>query len=272
MSDGLRNELKITVDSTGAIGGPGGGASDAAPWPVARRGQLELSPFQAASNFAADSQLRFTREMAMEISRDRQSAREVQEALMRRDVLEELDLSSARRAKAMERRNALLASVRRRGELDTDDGFGRRMDSRARSFARGTIRDASRGLLASAMASTIMPEGDGITGSLSRIGADVAVGATYGGKAGAAVALIWSSIRELRTLVSQIDKSAQERRDSDAKARQKVDDALHDLHAELAQIKADADRDFTHMVTVAVDRATIQSYRQSRYTSFDLVP
>lgn len=271
MSDGLRNDMKITVDSTGAVAGAGG-PSDSVPWQVSRNSQVEISPFQSVSNFAADRQLRFSREIAIEIARDRQAVREIEEAVLRKQAQGQLEVASMRRAAEMARRDRMLTLVRRRDD-DVDDGrFERKMSSRARSVAKSSLRQLGRGAIAGALVSSITPDGGGLAGSLARIAGDTIAGAAFGGAPGAAFSAIWAGITELRTLLGQQDRELHQMREQALEIRLKVEAEIDSIKEGFARIEREFQEAFDKFVRDSIEKASINSYRQTRDIALSMVP
>jgi hypothetical protein len=281
MSDGLRNELKITVDSTGATSGAGGGASDAVPWAVSRRGQLDVSPFQGVSNFAGNRQLQFSNEIAMEISRDRKLAREFESSRWKRQVRHEAgEIASAVRASEERiRRRDNLATAVRADQFDDifDDGrrpgaLRRRTTAAAKTSAKRILRGWGTGAIAGFASTAALPVGEqeGAAGAFGRLLISTVSGGAWGGAPGAVGAFITQAISEMMRALSEGSKEIEDLRKLIAAFRKELEQMFKDAQRELLFSQLQSETAIKKAVEdIATEAET--GYRENRYQQSGLV-
>lgn len=278
MAGEVRNQLTVTLN--GGAGSPSSGSRFISQTPVSREIDT-MGPMGAMASYAAQRQTRWGRVIAEEISRDREAARGIEDAVMRHQALAQMDLASTRRAseavalsESFGRRDLFLSRVRGRyapvGGMD--DLVERKLTTKLRAASKLGLRDMVRGSFAAAATSAILPEGGGITGSLGRIAGDTVAGAAFGGQAGAAFALIWSSINEVKNSIVRLDRELQDKRKLDEEVRRHAAQTIQQVQGEFKKLEQDTRDEFQKFVKQEAGFALSTAYRESRYINYNLVP
>jgi gas vesicle protein len=231
------------------------------------------------ANFAASRQAHFSAEIAKEIAQDRDAVREIEEAVLRRDALEALEVASTRRQLAADRRRRFLDNVRSTRSL-APEGRDRASQSvlrRGRSVLRSHFRGVSGTLLTGAAQLALPTEDEGAAGVLGRVGASALTGAQFGSfiggvgaGAGAAVGFIYQSFIELKNQISNNRAEVKE-------TREKLAEAIAEtkrIEKELGRTLKDAMTDLEDKIKEQTEELAIElvhdRYRESRSVHLNL--
>lgn len=271
MAGEVKSQLTITL--AGGVGPAGGGGSATAP--VARRPDL-MSPGQSLSTYAAERQMRWSRVMAMEAARDKQTMQEIHAGLEKLEVQRALEVSSARRAA---RENFAAAVRNSRGAAALEAGMlasagaraQRQLGTSAKKMFKSSLK-AGIGISLTGLLPDLLPDSPG-----SRIAQSVGAGAIIGSVipgvgtgAGAVVGLIQATISEVQgyikdlyamgqKLKDEIDERIQETKSLFKQVNKLVEEIESDLKAELEKTRLDA--------AIEINRNT---YRATRYVYANL--
>lgn len=279
MAGEVRSQLTITLRGGGGGQSPGGGGSSQRP--VGRRADLTWGPGQRLGDYGSDRQMRWSRVMAMEAAQDRQSVREIQDALMRHQAERELNISSQRRA-----REAFIQRVKNNtfateAAIISTSGFERSLKKKAykygKEYLKGGIKAGFAGFMAGEFTSSL-PEGGGIHGAALRMhaaqlagaGAGFMFGGPVGAATGASLATIIQAISEVKNYIQDLYQMGQ-KLDDELKRREK---AIKQMQDEIKKFKEEALEDLKEAVEEArrevAEEASKQTYRTTRYVYANL--
>lgn len=262
MAGEVKSQLTIRLEGGAAMGSGSTSSS-----PISRAAQLTWGPGQSMSDFAGDRQSRFAREVAKEISRDREAAREL--SMIRennRIRYEAEEVGSAVRAaeERMRRRDSLAQSVRanRQEVADgffTEGGARRGLQRGAKTASKRLLRGWGAGVAAGLGGSLAMPASDevGALGSFSRVTLSTISGAAWGGVPGAVGSFITSSLSEIMRSLSEKDKEIEDLRksiaDSIRQARQFQEAADRRMREALSDLQDKFDESVRSIIVKAQD-------------------
>jgi hypothetical protein len=215
-----------------------------------------------ASNWAAERQQRFSREITKETARDRTAMEEIHRGLERLEVERALELSSVRRAQEASRRSfAERVRQSRTGSVLGDPVFfgataENRLNRRLTTLAKGQLKSGLKigltGLAAGALTEA-MPNSGGFAGAAGRILGAAGSGAVYGSMVpgvgtsvgaitGALSALVQEAVRSINDLYemgSKLKEEIEERRkeieDLERKAKDNVLFAKAEIQEEIEE-------------------------------------
>jgi len=233
------------------------------------------------SDYAGDRQTRFAREVAKEISRDREAAREL--AMIReknRIRFEAEEIGSAVRAaeERMRRRDSLAQSVRenRQQTADgffTESGMIRGARRGAVTSSRRLLRGFGAGIAAGFGSSLVMPASDdeGALGAFSRITLSTVSGGAFGGLPGAVGGFITSTLSELVKSMADKDKQIEEVRKAIAESRKEIRDLLSASEVRLAGALLDLKHKFDEDVRRVIVGAQDLRRREDQFEASNLL-
>jgi len=260
MAGEVKSQLTVKLD--------GGAALASTPSsPISRSGQLTWGPGQSVSDYAGDRQTRFAREVAKEISRDREAAREL--AMIReknRIRFEAEEIGSAVRAaeERMRRRDSLAQSVRenRQQTADgffTESGMIRGARRGAVTSSRRLLRGFGAGIAAGFGSSLVMPASDdeGALGAFSRI----TLSTVSGG----------ATLSELVKSMADKDKQIEEVRKAIAESRKEIRDLLSASEVRLAGALLDLKHKFDEDVRRVIVGAQDLRRREDQFEASNLL-
>jgi hypothetical protein len=275
MAGEVRNQM--TVEFKGGVGsstGSGGGG------PVARQAHV-ISPSQAMTNYAAARRDRFTQEIAKEISRDREAARELELSRYTSRVQYEAgEIASAVRASEERlRRRSNLASAVRADQFDDifDDGrsggaLRRRTTAAAKTSAKRILRGWGTGAVAGFAATAALPVGEteGAVGVFGRLLISTVSGGAWGGAPGAVGAFITTAISEMMRALSEWSKEIEDLRKSIATFRNDLEQMFKDAQRDILFSQLEAETAIKKAIEdIATEAET--GYRETRYQQSGLV-
>lgn len=281
MAGEVRSELKITLaGGVGSVASPGVTGSAIAAGPVARHTDLDVGQFQAMREYARRA--RSSQNLAEVLSRDRDSVRVIEEAVLRRHALAELDVSSARRAreeaalKAANRREAFRNRVRFGGLADDSDfGGGDRVRGRALRSSATAAKRLMKGWgvgVASGLTSQLaIPDDGGAFGAVARIGLSTVSGAAWGGVPGAVGSFLTSAISEIVRESGRTNQRLEALGRQIASIKAELDRTLENSFNEMRAFNEKQAQEFDVKMQLLVDGETIERYREERFVSSGLV-
>lgn len=261
MAGEVRSELKITLQGGVGVGGfaaPSGGGFT--PQRVAR-GSDTWGPGQAVGDYMTDRDSRRTRMIAEDLVRNQDAMRTLEAARQKsRLAFEVQEIASA--VREGDRRRAFIDRVQQTRAVDQP---GPRLIG-----ARGSKPFFSRGFK-SAVAGAVAGAGDAfgasptVAGAVGNIAASVAGGFAFGGPAGAIIAGIQATIRNLEEITKSHNVAIQKLQ---AKARELKEKAESELAAIREQIGEDNKAFYKSIEEARVlreARVERKAYRRERY-------
>jgi hypothetical protein len=276
MAGEVKSQLTIRLEGGAAMASTSGSSS-----PVSRAAQLTWGPGQAMSDYAGDRQSRFAREVAKEISRDREAARELASIREKNRIrFEAEEVGSAVRAaeERMRRRDSLAQSVRANRQ-EVADGFFTEAGAR-RGLKRGAVTASKRlmrgwgaGVAAGLGGSLAMPASDeeGAFGAFSRVTLSTISGAAWGGVPGAVGSFITSSLSEIMRSMTEKDKEIEDLRKSIAESRREAKQMLADSDRRLKEALADIQKKFDEDVRGIIVKSHDLRRREEQFEHSNLV-
>jgi hypothetical protein len=262
MAGEVKSQLTIKLEGGAAMASTPSSSS-----PVSRAAQLTWGPGQAMSDYAGDRQSRFAREVAKEISRDREAARELASIREKNRIrFEAEEVGSAVRAaeERMRRRDSLAQSVRA-NQMEAPDGFFTEAGAR-RGLKRGAVTASKRlmrgwgaGVAAGLGGSLAMPASDevGAFGAFSRVTLSTISGAAWGGVPGAVGSFITSTLSEVMRSLTEKDKEIENVRKEIAESRREAKRFLEEsdrrLREALERLKEKFDEDVRSIIVKSQD-------------------
>lgn len=259
MAGEVRSELKITL-----AGGIGGGAAPAGgsftPRPVARSLDLDSSQFQSMREFARRA--RHGRDLAEILTRDRGAVREIEESIMRRQALTDLDLASSRRAR-LAFTDRFKEHVKQTRAIDP--GSSRLIGARGtRPFFTRGVRAAGAGIVAAAVGD-VFGANPTFAGAVGNVASSTAVGFFSGGVLGAGISFLQSAIRNLEAITKSHDIAIDKLRATAEKLRSEIAGdlkAMNDRIREDNKKFAGANREDRVLREARIER---KAYRRERF-------
>lgn len=275
MAGDVKNQL--TVEFRGGVGGQIGSSAGG---PVSRQAHV-ISPGQAMTNYGANRRAGFAQEVAKELARDREAAREL--AMIReknRIRYDAEEIGSAVRAaeERMRRRDSLAQSVRA-NRMETPDGFFTEAGA-LRGTKRGAVTASKRllrgwgaGVAAGLSGSLVMPGADeeGAFGSFSRVTLSTVSGAAWGGLPGAVGSFLTSTLSEVIRSLADKDKEIQDVRKSIAESRREVKHLLEESNRRLNEALSHLQDRFDESVRRIIVKSQDLRRREEQFEHSNLV-